>query len=131
MPIVALADITIRNLKPTPGKQIIYVDRNLKGFGVRVSEHGQMFYVLTFGANRQRIKLGEVGVVKLAETRNILAERLLELMLREPSTVPRREHVGITVERCDEPVLPYEHGRTTAAGRERTYTLTVVNRHRR
>jgi integrase len=81
MPIVALTDITIRNLKPTPGRQIIYVDRSLKGFGIRVSAHGQMSYVLTFGANRQRIKLGDVGVVKLSaardEARNILAERQL------------------------------------------------------
>jgi hypothetical protein len=39
----------------------------LKGFGVRVSEHGLMSYVLTYGVNRQRIRLGDVGVVKLAD----------------------------------------------------------------
>jgi len=53
----------------------------LKGFGVRVSEHGRMSDVLTYGANRERIKLGDVGIVKLAEAReqarNILAERQL------------------------------------------------------
>ena len=46
-----------------------------------MSEHGQLSYVLTYGANRQRIKLGDVGVVKLADAReqarNILAERQL------------------------------------------------------
>jgi integrase len=81
MPTVALTDRTIPHLKPIPGKQVIYVDRTLKGFGVRVSGAGQMTYVLTFGANRQRIKLGEVGVVKLTDAReqarNILAERQL------------------------------------------------------
>jgi integrase len=81
MPTVALTDRTIPHLKPAPGKQVIYGDRALKGFGVRVSGAGQMSYVLTYGANRQRIKLGDVGIVKLAEAREkartILAERQL------------------------------------------------------
>jgi len=81
MPTVALTDRTIPHLKPVPGKQVIYVDRALKGFGVRVSDQGRMSYVLTYGANRQRIKLGDVGVVKLADARerarDILAERQL------------------------------------------------------
>lgn len=81
MPTVALTDRTIPHLKPVPGKQVIYGDRSLKGFGVRVSGAGQMSYVLTYGANRQRIKLGDVGIVKLAEAREkartILAERQL------------------------------------------------------
>jgi integrase len=81
MPIVALTDRTLPHLKPEPGKQVIYHDRNLKGFGVRVSDQGRMSYVLTYGPNRQRIKLGDVGVVKLAaareKARDILAERQL------------------------------------------------------
>jgi integrase len=81
MPTVALTDRTIPHLKVIPGKQVIYADRTLKGFGVRISGGGQMSYVLTYGANRTRIKLGDVGVVKLAEARekarNILAERQL------------------------------------------------------
>jgi hypothetical protein len=83
MPQVTLTDRTIPHLKPVPGKQVIYVDRTLKGFGVRVSEHGRMSYVLTYGANRERIKLGDVGIVKLAEARQqartIIAERQLGL----------------------------------------------------
>jgi integrase len=81
MPTVALTDRTIPHLKPVAGKQVIYGDRSLKGFGVRISGAGQMSYVLTYGANRQRIKLGDVGIVKLAEAREkartILAERQL------------------------------------------------------
>ncbi len=80
-PAVTLTDRTIPHLRPEPGKRVIYVDRALKGFGVRVSEHGRMSDVLTYGANRERIKLGDVGIVKLAEAReqarNILAERQL------------------------------------------------------
>ena len=55
--------------KPERGKQIIYHDRTLKGFGVRVPDQGRMSYVLTYGPNRRRIKLGDVGIVKLAAAR--------------------------------------------------------------
>ncbi len=34
MPVVTLTDITPR---PTPGKQVTYIDKSLKGFGVRVT----------------------------------------------------------------------------------------------
>jgi len=47
MPVVTLTDITLRSLRPTPGKQVTYIDKSLKGFGVRVNERG-MSYVLTY-----------------------------------------------------------------------------------
>ena len=34
MPVITLTDISLRNLKPAPGKQVTYFDRSLKGFGV-------------------------------------------------------------------------------------------------
>ncbi len=37
MPLVTLADVTIRNLRPEPGRQVMYIDKTLKGFGVRVT----------------------------------------------------------------------------------------------
>ena len=61
MPVVALTDISIRNLKPVPGKRVTYLDKTLKGFGIRITENGQMSFVLTYGPNRARVKLGEVG----------------------------------------------------------------------
>ena len=70
MPIVTLTDITLRSLR-TPGKQLTYIDNSLKGFGVRVNERG-MSYVLTFGADRQRIKIADVGVVPLKSAREII-----------------------------------------------------------
>src|SRR5207247_1573665 len=81
MPVVTLTDISIRNLKPTAGRRVTYLDKAIKGFGVRVTENGQMSFVLTYGPNRTRLKLGEVGILKLAEARlkarTILAERQL------------------------------------------------------
>jgi integrase len=91
MPIIALTDIALRNLKPVPGKQITYIDKALKGFGVRITENGAMSYVLTYGPNRQRLKLGDVGILKLADARQkaktILAERQLgvHVATRTPS----------------------------------------------
>jgi integrase len=81
MPVVTLTDLTLRNLKPVEGRQVIYLDRTLKGFGVRISEKGAMSFVLTYGADRKRVKIGDVGIIKLtearAEARRILAERTL------------------------------------------------------
>ena len=61
MPSIALTDLTVRNLKPVPGKRVTYLDKALKGFGVRVTEHGAKSYVLTYGEDRKRITLGIVG----------------------------------------------------------------------
>jgi hypothetical protein len=58
MPVVALTDISVRNPKPVAGKRVTYLDKTVKGFGVRVTENGQMSYVLTYGPNRTRVKLG-------------------------------------------------------------------------
>ena len=81
MPVVTLTDISVRNLKPVEGKQITYVDKSLKGFGVRLTEKGQATYVLVVGVNRQRIKIGDVGVIKLADARNAAKTLLAEKQL--------------------------------------------------
>jgi integrase len=81
MPVVTLTDLTLRTLRPVAGRQVIYVDKALKGFGVRVSEKGAMSYVLTYGVNRQRVKIGDVGIIKLAEARSEAKRILAELTL--------------------------------------------------
>lgn len=81
MPIVALTDVTIRALKPVPGRQVIYGDRALKGFGVRITPAGAMSYVLTYGPQRARVKLGDVGVVSLKDARKAARDRLAQHQL--------------------------------------------------
>ena len=80
MPVITLTDLAIRHLKPEEGKQVTYLDKSLKGFGVRVGAES-MTYILIYGPNRTRVKLGEVGIVKLVDARQkartILAERQL------------------------------------------------------
>ncbi len=89
MPVVTLTDITLRSLRPTPGKQVTYIDKSLKGFGVRVNERG-MSYVLPFGPGRQRIKIANVGVIPLKDARTkaktILAEK--QLGIAKPEAAP-------------------------------------------
>ncbi len=51
---VPLTDISIRALKPPESGQQTHWDKNLGGFGVRVSRGGTKSFVLVHGANRQR-----------------------------------------------------------------------------
>lgn len=81
MPVVTLTDLTVRSLKPQAGKRVTYTDRSLKGFGVRVSASGHASYVLVVGANRTRIKIGDVGVIKLADARTAARTKLAEKQL--------------------------------------------------
>ncbi|MDP2367238.1 tyrosine-type recombinase/integrase [Rhodoferax sp.] len=87
---MALTDLSLRTLKPVAGKQVTYTDRSLKGFGVRVGKSGAMTYVLVVGANRKRIKLGDVGVLKLAEARAAARVKLAEkqLGIHQHTTAP-------------------------------------------
>ena len=67
MPIVGLCEITIRHLQAPPTGFKIYLDRSIKGFGVRVTAGGAKSYVLTHGRDRKRITLGDVAIIKLAD----------------------------------------------------------------
>lgn len=42
MPVITLTDLAIRNLKAVPGKQVTYLDKSLKGFGVRRGRHDDL-----------------------------------------------------------------------------------------
>ena len=84
MPVVLMTEVTIRHLKPPPAGAKIYVDRNLKGFGVRITAAGAQSYVLTYGTERKRITLGEVGIVKLADARDKARKTLAEMQLGKP-----------------------------------------------
>jgi len=80
VPKIQLTDLTIRNLKPSD-KRATYYDQNLAGFGVRVETSGTKSFTLIYGANRQRINIGRVGIISLAEARKeakrVLAEHTL------------------------------------------------------
>lgn len=75
-----LTDATIRSLDPQL-KQRVVADDSLAGFGLRISPQGTKAFVLTFGANRERVTIGRYPIISLQEARieakRILAERTL------------------------------------------------------
>jgi Arm DNA-binding domain len=81
IPTISLTDLSVRHLKPMEGKRITYLDKSLKGFGVMVMPSGHASFVLTYGPDRKRIKLGDVGVVRLADARAQARQRLSRYQL--------------------------------------------------
>ena len=81
MPQVRLTDLAIRSIKPPDTGQMTYTDKNLKGFGVRVSQGGSMTFLVVLGANRRKITIGRYPIIKLSDARTeakrIIAEHTL------------------------------------------------------
>ena len=93
-----LTDLTVRHLKPVPGKRVTYLDKAIKGFGVRITENGIKTFVLTYGRDRKRVKLGDVGILALKDARDkakdILAKRQLRRRCRHALHRLRRRTRG-------------------------------------
>src|SRR5712691_10248484 len=81
------SDASLRALPTPEAGQKLYTDDTLPGFGLRVSTKTKTF-VLTYGAERQRITLGRYGAagLTLAEARQ-RAQRFLRD--RELGIVPK------------------------------------------
>lgn len=81
MPIQTLTDVSIRALAPPAKGQVTYWDRNLSGFGVRVSRGGTKTFVILTGAERKWTTIGRYPTLKLkearAEAKRLLAENTL------------------------------------------------------
>ena len=81
MPVATLTDLTTGKLKPPEAGATVYADKNLAGFGVRVTANGVKSYVLTHGAARRRLTLGRVAIVPLSDARQAVRELLAEQTL--------------------------------------------------
>lgn len=88
MPSITLTDLTVKNLKPVPGKRVTYLDKSIKGFGVRVTENGAKSFVLTYGEDRKRITIGIVGIVPLKVARDKARDILAKRQLNEADDTP-------------------------------------------
>lgn len=110
MPVVTLTELTLRNLKPPEKGYVIYNDRTLAGFGVRVTDSGHASYVLTYGPKRKRVTIGDVGVVKLGKARekakNLLSDFQLHGERPKPLTWGEAKdlYVSLHVEKHNRPV---------------------------
>lgn len=88
MPRLKLNDRAIERLHPDPdGKQCLYWDTTMVGFGVLVSGIGdaKTYVVKTHGVRR---KVGRVGVMTLAEARAAAQELMRSGPRRKPATGP-------------------------------------------
>jgi len=107
MPAITLTDLTVRNLKPVAGKRVTYLCKSLKGFGVRITENGVKTFVLTDGEDRKRVKLRDVGIIRLAEAREKAKGLSLNNRIdgKESGGVQeRKERIGRSASRSDRQV---------------------------
>jgi hypothetical protein len=78
---MSLTDRFIANLEPPQEGQKTYLDKSIKGFGVRISSGGSKAFVLVHGKERRRITIGHYPIITLAQARaeakKILAETTL------------------------------------------------------
>ena len=81
-----LNEIAVRNLPaPATGSKVFH-DDTLTGFGVRVTSTGVKAFVLTHGANRERLTIGRYPIVGLAKARDIARKLLAERTLGRHQT---------------------------------------------
>ena len=76
-----LTDLRIRSLKAPEKGQVTYLDAELTGFGVRVSQGGTKTFVVTYGKDRRRVTLGRYPILSLADAREKAKDKLAEVQL--------------------------------------------------
>jgi integrase len=78
---MSLTDRFIASLEAPQAGQKTYLDKSIKGFGVRISQGGSKAFVLVHGKERRRITIGHYPIITLAQARaeakKILAETTL------------------------------------------------------
>lgn len=77
----ALTDVAIRNLKPTPGRQVDVYDSKTRGLAVRVSPSGTKTFVVWYriGGKARRLTLGRFPTLQLADARKRAREALTQV----------------------------------------------------
>jgi hypothetical protein len=64
-----LTDISIKALKPPAKGHVTHRDDTIPGFGARLSQGGTKSFFLMHGRPRERLQIGRVGVISLADAR--------------------------------------------------------------
>jgi integrase len=78
MPSANITADFLRNLRPPPSGQVIYRDKDLKGFGVRITASGSVSFVLHISRQgvERRMTLGSYGVLPVSTARAAAKDRL-------------------------------------------------------
>ena len=88
MPKILLTELSVRGLCLPARGQVTYWDRQLTGFGIRVSQGGTKTFCVVHGAKRQRLTIGRYPLVPLTAARKRARELLLSASLnpnKQPS----------------------------------------------
>jgi integrase len=85
---VSLTELTLRSLRVPPAGQVIYWDRQLTGFHVRVSAGGAKTFGVAHGRGRQRITIGRYPLMPLADARQRARAILLAVALHPQKRPP-------------------------------------------
>jgi Arm DNA-binding domain len=69
VPTVSLTDRGVAALTAPPTGQMVYSDRAIPGFGVRVSQGDTKTFVLIVSSERRKITIGRYPIVSLSQAR--------------------------------------------------------------
>ena len=89
---MALTEKVVRDLKPGPKTRIQW-DRDVKGFGVRITPAGAKAFVLNYrvGGKERRATLARVGEISLREVRERAGRELAAIRDGAADPLARRE----------------------------------------
>ncbi len=104
----SLTDISIRALKPPVKGNTVLWDKSMPGFGVRCSQGGTKSFFLMYGTERARYQIGRVGIITLAEARDLARKFLAQRTLgkRENPTLKFEDAVAVFFESQAERIRP-------------------------
>lgn len=103
-----LTDLAIRALKPPVKGNVVLWDKTVIGLGVRCSQGGTKSFFLMYGTERSRYQIGRVGIITLAEARDLARKFLAQRTLgkRENPTLKFEDAQAIFLESQAERIRP-------------------------
>jgi integrase len=99
LPTITLTDISLRALKPPATGQIVYYDKSLPGFGIRISQGGSRTWILVDSRSKRRtkLKIGRYPLLSLSQAREEARKRLASVTLGQkakPASLPFEDAVA-------------------------------------
>lgn len=130
-----LTKTTVETLKPVPGRQVVFWDRDLTGFGVRVSPRGSkaFFYQGRLNGREKKLPIGSFGKVT-ADAARKEAARIQSMMVlgrdpaREKAKGQGKAFGDLMTGYCD---LLEQQGKESANSVRKTVTRHIQKAHPR
>ncbi|WP_421621325.1 integrase arm-type DNA-binding domain-containing protein [Alkalilimnicola ehrlichii] len=93
-----LTQTKVKAIEPTPGKQAVYWDENLTGFGLRVSPGGTktFFFQGRLNGRAKKITIGKYGAIKAQAARDEAERIAAALTLGKDPTAQNKAERGVS-----------------------------------